>query len=853
MLKDKTMTYISLFSSAGVGCYGFHMEGFECVATNELLPRRMDVQRVNKKCKLDSGYIPGDITQPTIKQKIYDEISKWEKLGNDGIDVIIATPPCQGISVINHKKNDQEINRNSLVVESVEIIDRIKPRFFIFENVMAFQKTLCITPDEQVMPIGEYIRSALGSEYIISGRILNFMNYGSNSSRTRTLMIGVSKKYRNNITPFDLYPCYRPEKTLREVIYDYPRLEWGEISQSDFYHAFRTYTPAMRPWIHDLKEGESAFDNVDPSKRPHRIIDGKRVENTRKNRDKYTRQPWDRFVQCVHTRNDQLAAQNTIHPEQDRVFSIRELMDMMTIPRSFRWVDYSLDELNAMNDAEKRSIYKAHEVNIRQCLGEAVPTEIMRQIAASIKVSMQPKRSDASEINRIIADHDLARRNNLIVFLRDNPLNLDIASLMRVTELCNAQREKNAAFYTNKFIVNEIMGRLPVFNKDEIRILEPSVGAGSFIPFLFKQYENVPHVILDVVDIDPASLEAFSLLLNRIGAPSNFTINQICHDFVTWQPECRYDLAVGNPPFSKLKKKSSVIAEALKANANQKTNNLAAIFLEKCIRCSDCVSLVLNKNILASEEYAQTRDYLRTVKIDSIIDFGRYGFTGVWITKEGKAVTLKPEEIDMLIEYIQEYYTPLNIGLTEFIEADKDAAKLFAKVRDLGISDDEIVSKLIESGILTQNLTVAITAAERNNAVQEFEQAIDVERTESFWQNWFSQNKWVLGSEYLNILPERDIDTNDIADYLMRSIDGFLDVVEIKRPDLQFWAGPDSHGNYYPTAQLTAAISQCLNYLYRIELQSNSVEFMERVDGTKTVKPQCMLVYGRSDDWGEDT
>ena len=618
------MTYISLFSSAGVGCYGFHMEGFACVATNELLPRRMDVQRVNKKCKLDSGYIPGDITQPTIKQKIYDEISKWEKLGNDGIDVIIATPPCQGISVINHKKNDREINRNSLVVESVEIIDRIKPRFFIFENVMAFQKTLCITPDEQVMPIGEYIRNTLGVEYIISGRILNFMNYGSNSSRTRTLMIGVSKKYRNNITPFDLYPSYRPEKTLREVIYNYPRLEWGEISQSDFYHAFRTYDPAMRPWIHDLKESESAFDNVDPSKRPHRIIEGKRVENTRKNRDKYTRQPWDRFVQCVHTRNDQLAAQNTIHPEQDRVFSIRELMDMMTIPRSFRWVDYSLDELKAMSDTEKRNIYKTHEVNIRQCLGEAVPTEIMRQIAASIKMSMQSKRSDAAEINSIIADRGLAERNNLIVFL-------DIASLMRITELCNAHREKNAAFYTNKFIVNEIMGRLPVFNKEEIRILEPSVGAGSFIPFLFKQYENVPHVILDVVDIDLASLEAFSLLLKRIGAPSNFTINQICHDFVTWQPEYRYDLAVGNPPFSKLKKKTSVITEALKANANQKTNNLAAIFLEKCIRCSDCVALVLNKNILASEEYSQTRDYLRTVKIDSIIDFGRYGFIGVSI------------------------------------------------------------------------------------------------------------------------------------------------------------------------------------------------------------------------------
>ena len=117
-------------------------------------------------------------------------------------------------------------------------------------------------------------------------------------------------------------------------------------------------------------------------------------------------------------------------------------MDMMTIPHSFRWVDYSIDELNAMSDVEKRKVYKEHEVNIRQCLGEAVPTEIMRQIAGRIKAAMQTKRSDAAEINRIIADNNLAERDNLIVFLRDNPLNLDIASLMRITELCNAHREK---------------------------------------------------------------------------------------------------------------------------------------------------------------------------------------------------------------------------------------------------------------------------------------------------------------------------------------------------------------------------------------------------------------------------
>jgi DNA (cytosine-5)-methyltransferase 1 len=631
MLKDKSMTYVTLFSSAGVGCHGFQMEGYRCIATNEIIERRMQVQRCNHKCEYDSGYIVGDITSDVIKQRIYSEIRKWKHKGNDRVDVIIATPPCQGISVINHKKNDKEINRNSLVVESVEIIRQINPRFFIFENVMAFQKTLCITPDGRTVPIGEYVREVLGKDYVISGRILNFMNYGSNSSRTRTLMIGVDKAYRNNITPYDLYPEFRPEKTLREVIYDFPRLEWGEIYVDDFYHAFRTYKSEMREWIRDLKEGESAFDNDSPEKRPHRVVNGQIVENIRKNRDKYTRQPWDRFIQCVHTRNDQLAAQNTIHPEQDRVYSIRELMAMMTIPDDFRWVDMSLEELNALSNEEKLDVYKSHEMNIRQCLGEAVPTEIMRQLAAAIRNKLAQKRCESIEINRIIADYHLDNRENLRAFLRDNPMELDVASLMRITELCNARREKNAAFYTNKFIVNEIMGSLPTFSKDEIRILEPSVGAGSFIPFLFRRYENVPHVILDVVDIDPDSIETFDIMLEKLDIPQNFTINRICQDFLTYRTIHRYDLAVGNPPFSKLKERTPEIELSLASNANHVTNNLSEMFLEKCIRCSDCVALVLNKTLLSTEEFEDTRNLLRQMRIETIIDFGRYGFTGVSI------------------------------------------------------------------------------------------------------------------------------------------------------------------------------------------------------------------------------
>ena len=49
----KKATYISLFSSAGVGCFGFKQNNFDCVVTNELIERRLNIQRVNNKCSME--------------------------------------------------------------------------------------------------------------------------------------------------------------------------------------------------------------------------------------------------------------------------------------------------------------------------------------------------------------------------------------------------------------------------------------------------------------------------------------------------------------------------------------------------------------------------------------------------------------------------------------------------------------------------------------------------------------------------------------------------------------------------------------------------------------------------------
>ena len=151
------LTYISLFSSAGVGCYGFSKQDFDCIATVEIIKRRLDVQKHNNKCLYPSGYIAEDITKKSTKDKIFSEIEDWKlNQGLKEVDVVIATPPCQGMSVANHKKNN-ELKRNSLVVESIKLVDQIRPKIFILENVRSFLNTTCTDVDGKERKISSAI------------------------------------------------------------------------------------------------------------------------------------------------------------------------------------------------------------------------------------------------------------------------------------------------------------------------------------------------------------------------------------------------------------------------------------------------------------------------------------------------------------------------------------------------------------------------------------------------------------------------------------------------------------------------------------------------------------------------
>jgi hypothetical protein len=219
-------------------------------------------------------------------------------------------------------------------------------------------------------------------------------------------------------------------------------------------------------------------------------------------------------------------------------------------------------------------------------------------------------------------------------------------------------------------------------------------------------------------------------------------------------------------------------------------------------------------------------------------------------------LTLDNDEFKALLSFIEDNYEPFKQGVKRYIPIDQkfDPVSL-AHLKAIFDNPDKnkVLDFIAANNILPDDLIAGLQSQARIMAVNEFEMMLDENLVEQKWQAWFTKNNWVLGSEFVRILDEREIDTANIADYLMEAYDGFLDIVEIKRPDnrLKFWADALDHDNYVPSSDLIKAVTQATKYIYEVEREANSVKFLERVGNVKTIKPRCILIFGRSYNWND--
>lgn len=224
--------------------------------------------------------------------------------------------------------------------------------------------------------------------------------------------------------------------------------------------------------------------------------------------------------------------------------------------------------------------------------------------------------------------------DDLVKRINEFGTGLPVELVYQAAEYLNPNRDLTAAFYTDTIICRQIMSELPDFEgKSHIRILEPSVGAGNFLPFIAEKYRDKEILELYLVDIDENELEVAELIFETYFKEKypNTAIIYINDDYLKFPISGKkFDLVIGNPPYAKITD-TELVKEYRKDSSITKSVNLFVWFLEKAYSDGDWVSLIVPKSVLNAPEYDEIRMLLAKTHIHSILDFGENGFKGVKI------------------------------------------------------------------------------------------------------------------------------------------------------------------------------------------------------------------------------
>lgn len=119
------MKLVDLFCGCGGMSLGFERAGFEVVASFDNWDPAIEVYRLN-------------FDHPVFKKDLLDT-ENIDDIISLKPDVIIGGPPCQDFSSAGHR--DETLGRANLTISFAEIISKIRPRFFVMENVPTIQKS----------------------------------------------------------------------------------------------------------------------------------------------------------------------------------------------------------------------------------------------------------------------------------------------------------------------------------------------------------------------------------------------------------------------------------------------------------------------------------------------------------------------------------------------------------------------------------------------------------------------------------------------------------------------------------------------------------------------------------------
>jgi DNA (cytosine-5)-methyltransferase 1 len=208
----KRRRLVDLFAGCGGLSLGFEQAGFTPILVNELNDDARSTYLANRP-HLVGGRpfnVQEDLWSSDVHELTPDRLSKIESylrsvgegvaFGAEGnIDVLAGGPPCQGYSGIGHRRsysvNKVELPSNQLYARMAEVIEHIRPRIFLFENVKGLLSSRWTADGKR----GEIWNDVYGCfrklgekfDYVVRWKLVHAKDYGVPQNRPRVLIVGI--------------------------------------------------------------------------------------------------------------------------------------------------------------------------------------------------------------------------------------------------------------------------------------------------------------------------------------------------------------------------------------------------------------------------------------------------------------------------------------------------------------------------------------------------------------------------------------------------------------------------------------------------------------------------------------
>ena len=345
---------IDLFSGAGGLSMGLEEAGFSVVAAADADPVAMKTHAAN----IEGLTWVGDLSNPR------DFLAQLEAWGINRVDLLAGGPPCQPFSRAGSSKIGHLVKmgvraphdeRADLWRSFFEVIDQLKPRAVLFENVPDFATAQGGT---LLIALADELRAR---DYDPHVRILEAWRYGVPQHRSRLFVVGVSSGLR-----FE-WPAGSEERpNLWQAIGDLPIVGANTRDEVQKYAGFpeAELGKRLRQGLPD-DEAELVRDHITRAVREDdaEIYQGMKQgadyldvpEHLRRYRadifnDKYHRLSCDGLSRTItaHIAKD---GYWYIHPRQDRTLSIREAGRIQTFPDRFRFAGYPSSRYRQIGNA----------------------------------------------------------------------------------------------------------------------------------------------------------------------------------------------------------------------------------------------------------------------------------------------------------------------------------------------------------------------------------------------------------------------------------------------------------------------------------------------------------------------